>query len=90
MTTLKETRQAILSSVLRRFPEREFNIRRMMEKDQTFFDLCEELAVAEDALANVDQFPPAIRSERRAEWQDLVDRLAKEIDGALQNTRNRI
>ena len=90
MKTLKESRQAILSSVLRRFPEREFTIRRMMEKDQTFFDLCEELAVAEDALANVDQYPPAIRSERRAEWQDLVDRLAKELDGALQQKRNPI
>ncbi|MBZ9792087.1 hypothetical protein K9B32_18475 [Rhizobium sp. 3T7] len=90
MKTLTENRQATLSSVLRRFPEREFTIRRMMETDQTFLDLCEELAVAEAALSNVDQLPPAIRSERRIEWQDLVDRLAKEIDGALQQKRNPI
>ncbi|MFS8113972.1 hypothetical protein QD460_19780 [Rhizobium jaguaris] len=88
MKTPTEARQAILSSVLRRFPEHEFTIYRMMEKDQTFHDLCEEFAVAEAALSNVDQLPPAIRSERRAEWQDLVGRLAMEIDDALQQKQN--
>ncbi|MDL2400406.1 hypothetical protein [Rhizobium mayense] len=87
MKTQTESRQAILSSVLRRFSEHEFTIHRTLETDQTFVDLCEELAVAEAALANVDQFPPTVRSERRAEWQDIVERLLKEIEVALQEKR---
>lgn len=79
-----ENRQATLSSVLRRFPGREFTVRRMLETDQTFLELCEELAVAEAALTNVGQFPPAIQPERRAEWHDIVERLLKEIEDALQ------
>ena len=80
-----ENRQATLFSVLRRFSGREFTVRRMMETDETFLELCEELAVAEAALSNVDQLPPAIRSERRTEWQDLVDRLATEIEDKLEH-----
>jgi len=88
MKTPTETKQTTLSSVLRRLPACEFTIRRMMETDQTFLDQCEELAMAEAALSNVDQLPLTIRSERRAEWQEIVDRLAKEIDDALQAKRN--
>jgi hypothetical protein len=77
-------REAALSAALRRFPELELTIRRMIEADQTFRDMCEELAEAETALSRVDQLPPPIRAARRAEWQDLVERLAREVDATLQ------
>lgn len=56
----------------------------MIMADQNFLDMCEELAEAEAALSRVDQLPLPIRAARKAEWQDLVERLAREVDVALQ------
>lgn len=56
----------------------------MIETDQTFRDMCEELAEAEAALSRVDQLPPPIRAARSAEWEDLVGRLAREVEAALR------
>ena len=47
--------------------------------------MCEELAEAELALARVDMVPPTLREARRAEWQELVDRLVAEVGAALQD-----
>jgi len=47
--------------------------------------MCEELAEAEWALSKVDLVPPALREARRAEWQELVDRLVAEVGAALQD-----
>jgi hypothetical protein len=79
--------RAALWAAVRRFPELELTIRRMIEADQTFCDMCEELAEAESALSRVDQLPPAIRAARRAEWQDLVERLAREVEAALRENQ---
>lgn len=84
MKSVAESKRAALSAALRRFPERELAIRRMFGTDPNFCDMCEELAEAEAALSRVDQLPPPIRGVRRAEWQDLVERLAREVDAALQ------
>jgi hypothetical protein len=58
-------------------------IRRLIEMDESFRDICEELADAELALAQVDNLPIAVREARRAEWQELVDRLAGELHAAI-------
>jgi hypothetical protein len=55
----------------------------MIEADQAFRDMCEELAEAESALSRVDRLPEPMRLARTAEWQDLVGRLVREIEAAL-------
>lgn len=77
------SRAALLAAV-RRHPERELAVRRLIAADERFRDICEELADAELALANTDGAPAATRAARRAEWQELVDRLAGELKSALE------
>lgn len=79
--------RAALSAVVRRFPELELTIRRMIETDQTFCDMCEELAEAEAALSRVAQLPSSIRAARTVEWQDVVERLAREVEAALRENQ---
>jgi hypothetical protein len=71
------------SAALRRFPQFELAIRRLMARSEAFCDMCEELAEAEVALATVNKVAPALREARRAEWQDLIDRLVAEVGTAL-------
>lgn len=77
-------REAFLAA-LRRFPQFEFAIRKLMDRCEAFCEMCEELADAERALSMVDQAPPTLREARRAEWQELVDRLVGEVGAALQD-----
>ena len=76
-------RQRAISAAVRRFPRFELAIHRLMDRSESFRDMCEELAEAELALSRVDQFPPAVREARRAEWQELVDRLVGEVGDVL-------
>lgn len=73
------------SAAFRRFPQFELAIRRLMDRSEAFADMCEELAEAELALSKVNEVPPALREARRAEWQELVDRLVGEVEAALQD-----
>jgi hypothetical protein len=73
------------SAALRRFPQSEFVIRKLMDRCEAFREMCEELAEAERALSMVDLVTPALREARRAEWQELVDRLVAEVGAALQD-----
>ncbi|MCM5690723.1 hypothetical protein CN090_21515 [Sinorhizobium meliloti] len=75
-------REQAFSAAARRFPQAEFTIRRLMTMSEDFYDLCGELAEAEDALARV---PQSARQpeERQREWQELIDCLANEIGQAL-------
>ncbi len=84
MKSVPESRRAALSAALRRFPDLELTIRQLIAADQNFRDMCDELAEAETALSRVDQLPLHIRAARKAEWEDLVERLAREVDAALQ------
>jgi hypothetical protein len=79
-------RRKAASAAVRRFPQFELAIHRLMERDESFRDMCEELAEAESALARVDMVPLALREARRAEWQELVDRLVGEVGAAVLNT----
>jgi hypothetical protein len=78
-------RKRAIAAALRRFPQHELAIHRLMDRAESFRDMCEELADAELALARVDQAPPAVREERRAEWRAQVDRLVAEVDAALRS-----
>lgn len=59
----------------------------MIETDPNFRDMCEELAEAERAFSRVHRLPSSIREARSAEWTDLVGRLAREVEAALEATR---
>jgi hypothetical protein len=76
-------RRRAVSAAVRRFPQCELAIHRLMDRSESFRDMCEELAEAELALSRVDQVPAALREARRAEWQELVDRLVGEVGAVL-------
>jgi len=57
-----------------------------MDRSESFRDICEELADAEYALSKVDEASPALRAARRAEWQELIDRLVAEVGAAVLDT----
>jgi hypothetical protein len=76
-------RQRAVSAAVRRFPHVELSIHRLMDRDESFRDMFEELAEAELALSRVDRVPVALRESRRAEWQELVERLVREVEAAL-------
>ena len=78
-------RQKAVAAAVRRFPRSELAIHRLMDRCEAFREMCEELAEAELALSRVDMVPPALREARRAEWQELVDRLVAEVGAALQD-----
>jgi hypothetical protein len=78
------SRQTALLAAIRRYPECELAIRRLIETDEPFRDICEELAEAEQALSKVDYLPDFSREARRAEWQEIVDRLAGELKLVLE------
>ena len=77
-------KRAGLSAALRRCPEFELTIRRLIVADEGFRDICEELADAELALSKVNDLPAKLREARRTEWQELVDRLAGELKSAVE------
>ena len=57
--------------------------RKLMGRSEAFRDICEELLEAEIALSNVPGTPPELHEARRAEWEELVDRLVAEVGAAL-------
>jgi hypothetical protein len=78
------SRQTALLAAIRRYPECELAIRRLIETNEPFRDICEELAEAERALSNVADLPDLSGEARRAEWQEIVDRLAREMKLVLE------
>lgn len=72
-----------LAAALRRFPDHAAEIRRLVETSEDFREMCEDLALAEEVLAATDHVGPALREERRTEYEDLIGALAKEIQDAL-------
>ena len=85
MANERTRKQQASAAATRRFPSLELPIRRLIETDETFLEICEGLAEAEVALSRVDDAPAPLRSARRSEWQDLVDRLVGEVAAALRS-----
>jgi hypothetical protein len=77
-------RQTALLAAIRRYPDCELAIRRLIETEEPFRDICEELAEAERALSKVADLPVLSREARRVEWQEIVDRLAGEMKAVLK------
>ena len=77
------SKQEALAAATRRFPRFALPIRRLIETDERFRDICEELADADLALAAVGSAPAALRAARQAEWQELIDRLVVELEAAI-------
>ncbi len=75
------------AAAVRRFPHSELAIRRLLSQSETFRDMCEELADAEQALANVTAVQPAVLVARQMEWEEVVDRLFGEIKVALNQSQ---
>ncbi len=76
--------QNAISAAVRRFPQFELTIRRLMDRNDSFREICEGLAEAELTLSRVDLVPAGLREARQAEWQELVDRLVGEIRAAVR------
>ena len=77
-------------AAIRKFPDAEFMIRRLMTNSESFRDMCDELADAEIALASVPETPLEICEARKQEWQELVDRLVGEVAVSLRAGKNEI
>jgi hypothetical protein len=73
-----------LDAVAKRFPHSEFTIRRLLRSNETFRELCEELADAEAALANVPESVAALRKARESEWREMVQELVSEVEQTLR------
>lgn len=74
-------------AVVRRFPHAELAIRRLIIHNETFREMCEELAEAETVLSTVSGATPEIEVRKR-EWQELVDRLASEVAASLRTVNH--
>jgi hypothetical protein len=77
---------AALFSALRRFPDRAQDIKSLMGRDEEFLEMCEELAEADRALANLATVPAAERHARAEEWSVWIARLTEEIAEALERS----
>jgi hypothetical protein len=76
-----------LEAALRRFPERASELLAQARRNPGLLDMCEELLVAETALANTGTLPAGLREERRDECRGWIERLTQEIDEALAAAR---
>ena len=72
-----------LQAATRLFPARRSQISELLERDENFRGLCDDLAAAEQALAAVEDLPDDRRETRRLEYEELVKELALEIEQAL-------
>lgn len=80
-------RQRAILAAVRRFPQFELAIHRLIVRSESFLEICEELADAELALSSVDKTTTtALVEARRAEWQELVDRLVGEVGEAVRDS----
>lgn len=63
--------------VAEHLPAQKFAIRRLIEADRAFCELCEEFAEAQAAMAV--RSGPADMPEGENEWEEIVDHLRAEI-----------
>ncbi len=75
-------------AAIRRFPERQRAIETLASRDEDFRSLCVDLADAEAALVGWQASTAAVHEARCAEYRDLVEDLAREIEAALEVGRH--
>jgi hypothetical protein len=81
--SLNSAEETGLQAASRLFPARGAQIEELLERDENFRAMCDDLAAAGRALAAVEQFPEDLRAARRLEYEELIAELAAEIEGAL-------
>ena len=72
-----------LDAAKRRFPGRAGKIESLATEEEAFRDMCEELAVAEEALERLSTAPAGGSRERRLECEGWIARLSAEMEAAL-------
>ncbi|ATU93341.1 hypothetical protein [Phyllobacterium zundukense] len=72
-----------LTAALRRYPACSLQIQQLYVGDETFRELCSDLVAAERAIKTMEELPDPIRTERRAEFAEMANRLAGEIEKAI-------
>lgn len=77
---------AALRAALHRFPDRAQDIRSLMGRNEAFFEMCEELAMADGVLAHMAVVPAAERDARIEECRVWIARLTGEIAEVLGNS----
>ena len=75
--------QAELTAALRRYPANSLRIQHLYVSDEIFRELCSDLAAAERAIKTVEDLPDPIRTERSAEFTEMANYLADEIEKAI-------
>lgn len=75
------------ASALRRFPTHAAQIESLIDRNESFRSMCDDLASAEQALLSVGHLPHSVREERRIEFSQLVDSLAAEIERSLSQVK---
>ncbi|AUW42667.1 hypothetical protein [Rhizobium leguminosarum] len=79
-------KELAFSAAALRFPRAELAIRRLMNRNEDFCNLCADLADAERALASVPTAPPALCEERKLEWREMIETLVCEIGEVLRES----
>jgi hypothetical protein len=72
-----------LQAATRRFPTRGPQIEALIERDENFRGMCDDLAAAEQARSAAEHLPENIRMARRLEYEELAAELTEEIERAL-------
>jgi hypothetical protein len=58
-----------------------------MIRSENFRNVCEDLAAADQVLANIDRLPDTLRETRRAEAEEWIERLTEEIRSMLYSAK---
>jgi|GEM_PF-2495032 len=73
-----------LNAARRRFPDAIALVTRLSQVDETFRDLCDDLAACEVALASIETMDDAKAAQRRAECREWIAGLSEEIRERLR------
>jgi hypothetical protein len=82
-----KSREGSFGAAARHHPHAIFMIRVLMKRSEAFRDMCDDLAAAEQALLQLSEASAELRESRRAEWQELIDRLVAEIGNVISEHR---
>lgn len=76
-----------VDAVIRHFPDSARQIEALAHDSESFREVCDELAVAEKALALVDSLSGDRRAERRLEWLCFIRGALAEIGAELRRVK---
>ena len=80
-----DTARSDLAHVLERFPEATILIRRMFLADRGFRSVCEDYALARDALARFQAMPNGQQRPEIADYLSVIADLESEIAAFVRN-----